>query len=196
MIGRFVGGLFGGGSNEPTPTAAPVDTLAQELDQIEASLEKLRSSIRRSGSRLPTVLSSQLLQLADAMEDALTEVRITGSSTEQRVLLNAMICSYVPEPLQSYLSLPPVHHEEGSKTSGMFEEQLSTLFETLADLTNQIRIGAVEELSTHGRFLNDKFASQDQQLQLEHNPDLYGDAPEGNPTERDPLRLEGQSWHQ
>lgn len=149
-----------------------------------AAVDKLRAAVRRSGNILPPLLTSQLRQLGDLMRDAVADIAVRGCSTEQRVLLNAMICDYVPTPMQSYLALPPAHHDEESKATFMFAEQLATLEETLADLLNQIRIGAVEELSTHGRFLQDKFAAQDAALQLQQ--------PE---THRDPLRLEGQQWH-
>lgn len=148
-----------------------------------ASVDKLRASVRRSGSQLPPLLTSQLRQLGDLMRDAVSDISLRGCSTEQRVLLNAMICSYVPTPLQAYLGLPSSHHDEESSATFMLAEQLATLEQTLADLLNQIRIGAVEELSTHGRFLADKFSAQDAALQLQQ--------PE---SERDPLRLEGQSW--
>lgn len=211
-IGRFVGGLFGNGQGQQqqAPAALSIDPVEQELAQMGVSLEKLRSAVRRSGSTLPTLLSSQLGQLCDLLGVAYQDLKIRGGSTEQRVLLNAMICSYIPEPLQAFLSLPAEYQKDSGKSAVMLEEQLATLYETLGDLHNQIRIGAVEELSTHGRFLAEKFASQDAALQLEHNPDLYpaaeqtSQAPQTQapqlqapqPVERDPLRLEGQSWRQ
>ena len=183
MIGRFGRGLFGGGPAPEVPAQPALDPVAQEIVEMGASVDKLRAAVRRSGSHLPPLLFSQLGQLGDLLREAVTDIGIRGCSTEQRVLLNAMICDYIPSPLQAYLSLPPTHHDEESRATFMFAEQLATLWETLADLLNQIRIGAVEELSTHGRFLADKFAGQDAALQLEQPP-----AP------RDPLRLEGQEW--
>ena len=67
-----------------------------------------------------------------------------------------MITSYVPTPLRAYLALPPAQQTR-NRRNFMLAEQLATLEETIADLLNQIRIGAMEELSTHGRFLADKF---------------------------------------
>lgn len=183
MIGRFVGGRFGGGPAPQVPQVPAVDPVAAEIAAMGAAVDSLRAAVRRSGSALPPLLTSQLRQLGDLMRDAVLDVSVRGCSTEQRVLLNAMICSYVPAPLQSYLALPPAHHGEESAATFMFAEQLATLEQTLADLLNQIRIGAVEELSTHGRFLADKFSAQDAALQL-HQPE----------TERDPLRLEGHHW--
>lgn len=183
MIGRFVGGRFGGSPAPQVPQAPAVDPVAEEIAAMGAAVDSLRAAVRRSGSALPPLLTSQLRQLGDLMRDAVLDISIRGCSTEQRVLLNAMICSYVPAPLQSYLALPPAHHDEESAATFLFAEQLATLELTLADLLNQIRIGAVEELSTHGRFLADKFSAQDAALQLQQ--------PE---TERDPLRLEGQRW--
>ncbi|MCQ9162472.1 hypothetical protein [Arthrobacter sp. STN4] len=194
MIGRFAGGLFGSRPAPAVPAAPQPDPVAAEIAQMGVSVDKLRTAVRRSGSRLPPLLSSQLRQLGDLLREAVADIGIRGCSTEQRVLLNAMICDYIPSPLQSYLSLPPAHQDEESKATFMFAEQLATLEETLADLLNQIRIGAVEELSTHGRFLADKFAGQDAALQLEHQPARHQPPPEP-PAERDPLRLEGQPWH-
>ncbi|WP_425864051.1 hypothetical protein [Arthrobacter sp. TWP1-1] len=165
------------------PDRPTVDPIAQEIAQMGASVDSLRAAVRRSGSTLPPLLMSQLRHLGDLMRDAVADIQIRGCSTEQRVLLNAMITSYVPTPLQAYLALPPSHHDEESSATFMFAEQLATLEQTLADLLNQIRIGAVEELSTHGRFLADKFSAQDAALQLQQPV-----------SERDPLRLEGQSW--
>jgi hypothetical protein len=183
MIGRFMGGRFGGGGASGVPDRPTVDPVAQEIAQMGASVDSLRAAVRRSGSILPPLLMSQLRHLGDLMRDAVADIQIRGCSTEQRVLLNAMIASYVPTPLQAYLALPPAHHGEESPATFMFAEQLATLEQTLADLLNQIRIGAVEELSTHGRFLADKFSAQDAALQLQQPV-----------SERDPLRLEGQSW--
>ncbi len=183
MIGRFIGGRFGGGGAPSVPDGPTIDPIAQEIAQMGASVDSLRAAVRRSGSILPPLLMSQLRHLGDLMRDAVADIQIRGCSTEQRVLLNAMIASYVPTPLQAYLALPPAHHDEESPATFMFAEQLATLEQTLADLLNQIRIGAVEELSTHGRFLADKFSAQDAALQLQQPV-----------SERDPLRLEGQSW--
>ncbi|MGO2539963.1 hypothetical protein ACT3TS_11985 [Specibacter sp. AOP5-B1-6] len=183
MIGRFVGGRFGGGAAPQVPDRPVVDPVAEEISQMGAAVDSLRAAVRRSGSRLPPLLMSQLRHLGDLMREAVADISIRGCSTEQRVLLNAMICSYVPTPLQAYLGLPPTHHDEESAATFLFAEQLATLEQTLADLLNQIRIGAVEELSTHGRFLADKFSAQDAALQLQQPV-----------SERDPLRLEGQSW--
>ncbi|WP_207343704.1 hypothetical protein [Arthrobacter sp. E3] len=183
MIGRFLGGRFGGAPAPQAPAFPSVDPVAEEIAQMGASVDNLRAAVRRSGSKLPPLLTSQLRHLGDLMRDTVADISIRGCSTEQRVLLNAMICSYVPTPLQAYLGLPPAHHGEESAATFLFAEQLATLELTLADLLNQIRIGAVEELSTHGRFLADKFSAQDAALQLQQPV-----------SERDPLRLEGQPW--
>ncbi|GAA4663043.1 hypothetical protein [Arthrobacter cryoconiti] len=204
MIGRFMGGLFGGDPipqvqvSAQVPGSPQASTAEQEIAEMSSSADRLRASVLRSGSQLPPLLTSQLRHLGDLMHQAVIDIGVHGSSTEQRVLLNTMICSYVPTPLQTYLSLQPAHHEEKSRATFMLAEQLATLEETLTDLLNQIRIGAVEELSTHGRFLADKFASQDAALRLEHTPENHGQegfvsAPQPL-VERDPLRLEGQPW--
>ena len=71
----------------------------------------------------------------------------------------------IAEPLSNLLE-QPVFFADDSRATGVLADQLALLEETVRDMLNQVRIGAIEELSTHGRFLADKFQTPDAGLTL------------------------------
>jgi hypothetical protein len=158
VIGKFIGSLFGGAPVPGIAEQAPEPTADDEMAQTAGSLDNLRSAIRRAGAELPTSVSSQLRQIDDVLRPLVSHMAEHGASMEQQVLLNAIVCSYIPDPLRTYLALPHSARTEESGPTRLLAEQLATLEEIARDLANQVRIGAIAELSTHGRFLEDKFA--------------------------------------
>ncbi|QOD02996.1 hypothetical protein [Pseudarthrobacter sp. BIM B-2242] len=158
MIGKFIGSLFGAAPVPGIAEQASEPTADAELAQAAASLDNLRSAIRRTGAELPTLVSSQLRQIDDVLRPLVSHMSEQGASMEQQVLLNSIVCSYIPDPLRTYLALPDSARTEESGPTQLLAEQLATLEEIARDLANQVRIGAIAELSTHGRFLEDKFA--------------------------------------
>ncbi len=158
MIGKFVGSLF-----KNPPAAGVVEESHQaavEADDARTAraLDELLTHVRVAGAALPPLLSSQLRQIDDLLRTVIDVVAEQNASTEQRVLLDAMISDYIPTPLRAYLAMTDADRVEDSRATGLFVEQLTTLEATIKDLLNQIRTGAIAELSTHGRFLADKFA--------------------------------------
>jgi len=158
MMRRFVGSLFG---RPPVEVAddTPADVVRSEAEQTSDALDDLRSIIRRSGSALPPLVSSRLRQIDDLLQVVLATAAAEDASTEQRYLLDAMIRDYLPTPVHSYLTLPATDRTSVAPPTLLLLDQLAILEETIRDLLNQIRIGAIAELSTHGRFLADKFAA-------------------------------------
>jgi hypothetical protein len=163
MVAKFFGALFGSGAvpgsaavsdAESRSTAGPA---ADELTVTGAALEELRRMALGRGSELPTVVVSQLLQVVDVLRALIGYIGRSGASTEQRVLLNAVVTDYLPSPLRAYLMLAAEsRHEESAETRGLLE-QLETLYSTVKNLDNHVRTGAVTELAVHGQFLRDKF---------------------------------------
>lgn len=160
-FGRFMDSLFKG-------PQTPLDTLSDgepqaaaqsEDDAVAAALDQLRAAERSAGGELPTLITSRLAQIDDLLRIVIRTVRAQGASTEQRVLLEAIIQDYIPTPLRAYLSFPHDDRGDASPATLQFSTQLGILEETIHDMLGQIRIGAVAELSTHGRFLADKFAA-------------------------------------
>ncbi|MCZ2401905.1 hypothetical protein IV498_01575 [Paenarthrobacter sp. Z7-10] len=159
MIGKIVGSLF---KNAPAPPGVVAASHEAEVESEDAqtarALDALRSEVRRAGAQLPALISSQLRQVDDVLRTVVAAVADQGASTEQRVLLSAIICSYIPTPLHAFLALSDKERGADSRGTQLLAEQLTTLEAISRDLLNQVRVGAIAELSTHGRFLNDKFA--------------------------------------
>ena len=72
-------------------------------------------------------------------------------------MCEAMAVDYIPTPLKAYLALREEDREEDSRATALFADQLAILFDTAQDLNHQVRSGAITELSTYARFLDDKF---------------------------------------
>ena len=159
-FGKFVDSLFKGPSTPEVRSVAAEPAAAESEDEATLrALDLLRTAVRSAGGELPTLLTSRLAQIDDHLRAVIEMVAAQNASTEQRVLLDAMIRDYLPTPLRAYLALPEGERTNTSPATLQFSTQLGILEETIGDLLNQIRIGAIAELSTHGRFLADKFAA-------------------------------------
>lgn len=162
MVAKFLGSLFGGGavprsaavSGAESPTADPA---ADELTVTGSALEELRRTVLASGAELPPLVVSQVLQLTDILRALIGYIGRSGASTEQRVLLNAIITDYLPSPLRAYLMLAAGSRRDDSADTTVLLEQFDTLYSTLKNLDHQVRTGAITELAVHGQFLRDKF---------------------------------------
>ena len=163
MVAKFLGSLFGGGavprsaafSGDESP--APADLAADELTVTGDALEELRRTVLANGAELPPLVVSQVLQLIDILRALIGYIDRSGASTEQRVLLNAVITDYLPSPLRAYLMLAAGSRRDESTDTAVLLEQLDTLYSTVQNLDNQVRTGAITELAVHGQFLRDKF---------------------------------------
>ncbi len=113
--------------------------------------------MRHAGADVPPLVSSQLRQIEYLLRSIVKAICGQGASTEQRVLLRAMVCDYIPSPLRAFLALPENERQHESRGTQLLVEQLNTLEITARDLLDQVRSGAIDELSTYGRFLADKF---------------------------------------
>ncbi|MBF4614661.1 hypothetical protein [Curtobacterium sp. VKM Ac-1376] len=131
-----------------------------------AGLDDLRALVRAAGAELPTVVSSRIRHVEDLLREAADTVVARGASTEQRYLFQAIVDDYVPSPVRTYRSLPPEDRTEDSAATRTLAEQLDVVAETVDDMHEQIRSGAIAELSTHGRFLRDRLGDGDPGLRL------------------------------
>ncbi|WP_144758366.1 hypothetical protein [Curtobacterium sp. 9128] len=129
-------------------------------------LDDLRTFVRAAGDDLPTVVSSRVRQIEDQLRFAAGTVSARGASTEQRYLFQAIVNDYLPTPVRTYLSLPAADRTPDGPATRSLVDQLGVVRETVEDMHEQIRSGAIAELSAHGRFLHDRLGSGDPQLRL------------------------------
>ncbi|PYY51064.1 hypothetical protein [Curtobacterium sp. MCBD17_023] len=131
-----------------------------------AGLDDLRAFVRAAGADLPTVVSSRVRHVEDLLRDAAGTVIARGASTEQRYLFQAVVDDYLPTPVRTYRSLPPSDRTPDSTATATLAGQLDVVAETVEDMHEQIRSGAIAELSSHGRFLRDRLGDGDEGLRL------------------------------
>ncbi|MDP9905636.1 hypothetical protein [Arthrobacter bambusae] len=159
MVAKFLGSLFGNAAGARFVAEQPEAsvTVEDELAVAETSLRELRRTVLGNGAELPTIVVSQVLQLLDVLRTLIGYIRSSGASTEQHVLLSAVITDYVPVPVGAYLMLPASSRNDQSAETAVLLEQLDILYSTVKNLDRQVRTGAKTELAIHGRFLKDKF---------------------------------------
>ncbi|GAA3701930.1 hypothetical protein GCM10023081_42930 [Arthrobacter ginkgonis] len=155
MVSRFLSSLFGvpprDAEQGPTPPPESDD------DRVASSLIALQMTVRGAGRDLPNIVSSQLRQIDDILQPLVDYIAQNGCSTEQRVLLEAIIGDYLPTPLRAFLAASEQDRSDDARATNLLCEQLALLFATAQDLNHQVRSGAITELSTYARFLGDKF---------------------------------------
>lgn len=159
MVAKFLGSLFGNSavSQSVVEQQSVDDPVRDELSATSAALEELRGMALSKGAELPTAVLSQVLQLAGVLRALIRYIGQSGASTEQRVLLNAVITDYLPSPLRAYSMMTADSRRDDSADTTVLLEQLDTLYSTVQNLDNQVRTGAITELAVHGQFLRDKF---------------------------------------
>lgn len=133
---------------------------------VAAGLDDLRAYVRAAGADLPTVISSRVRHVEDLLRDAAGTTIARGASTEQRYLFQAVVDDYLPTPVRTYRSLPAADRRDDSPATRTLAEQLDVVAETVEDMHEQIRSGAIAELSSHGRFLRDRLGDGDPGLRL------------------------------
>ncbi|WP_394249512.1 hypothetical protein [Arthrobacter pityocampae] len=160
MVGKFLGSLFGGAeparglqAGEGPPPSSEQD----DLRRAALALEQLRRTVLRSGALHPTIVHSQVRQILDLLGALIRYIGEFKASTEQLVLLEAILSDYLPGALRAYMLVPETSRQDESPETRTLLAQLRTLHATATDLDRQVRTGAVTELAVHGRFLQDKF---------------------------------------
>ena len=158
--------VFGfGGRNTPRQTVAnAVANVATSVPlvplpvRLTAELDKLAVKVRANGDDIPTAVYSKLRVIDDVLRSLLKYIAAQGASTEQEVFLENMVTKYVPDALNAYLNLSPVDKGDNSNTALLLLKQYDTLELKARDLANQVRTGAIAELSIQATFIDEKFA--------------------------------------
>ncbi|GGL69385.1 hypothetical protein GCM10009706_04610 [Curtobacterium citreum] len=164
------------GHRTPTPEEAAAAAAARidvrgaggsaDYRAVAAGLDDLRAFVRAAGADLPTVIASRIRHVEDLLREAADTTVARGASTEQRYLFQAVVDDYLPTPVRTYRSLPAADRRDDSDATRTLADQLDVVAETVEDMHEQIRSGAIAELSTHGRFLRERLGDGDPGLRL------------------------------
>ena len=151
---------FGGRNNtrQTVATAIASIPLVPLPVRLTAELDKLAIKVRASGNDIPTAVYSKLRVIDDVLRSLLKYVASQGASTEQEVFLENMVTKYIPDALNAYLNLSSADKGDNSSTALLLLKQYDTLELKARDLANQVRTGAIAELSIQATFIDEKFA--------------------------------------
>ena len=151
---------FGSKNNarQTIATAIATTPLVPLPVRLTAELDKLAVRVRANGDDIPTAVYSKLRVIDDVLRSLLKYVASQGASVEQEVFLENMVTKYIPDALNAYLNLSPVDKGDNSNTALLLLKQYDTLELKARDLANQVRTGAIAELSIQATFIDEKFA--------------------------------------
>jgi hypothetical protein len=155
---------FGGRNNTRQTVASTVVNVVASTPlvplpiRLTAELDKLAIKVRANGNDIPTAVYSKLRIIDDVLRSLLKYIASQGASTEQEVFLENMVTKYIPDALNAYLNLSPADKGDNSNTALLLLQQYDTLELKARDLANQVRTGAIAELSIQATFIDEKFA--------------------------------------
>lgn len=155
---------FGGRNNTRQTVASTVVNVVASTPlvplpiRLTTELDKLAIKVRANGNDIPTAVYSKLRIIDDVLRSLLKYIASQGASTEQEVFLENMVTKYIPDALNAYLNLSPADKGDNSNTALLLLQQYDTLELKARDLANQVRTGAIAELSIQATFIDEKFA--------------------------------------
>lgn len=128
--------------------------------KLVKDLDELAVYMRAHGNILPTSVYSQVRRIDDVLRPLLTFITANGCSAEQEHLLSSMITDYIPTPLKTFVSLPRADRADDGIPARLLKEQFDTMLEKVYDLAGLVRTGALEEMTIHANFIDNKFSGQ------------------------------------
>ncbi|MDM8528382.1 hypothetical protein QUF58_09250 [Anaerolineales bacterium HSG24] len=104
-----------------------------------------------------------------AMQDALPYISDINSSDPNVYMLRETVLQYLPEALQNYMNLPPKFAtqqplKDGKTARQILLQQLDLLSHEMTSLANDYHHRKAEKMLVHGRFLEQKFGTQEDNL--------------------------------
>lgn len=162
-------GLFGNRPSVAATVAAAqssydsaVNTVANTVMPSESFSSKMISELdaltvlaRSHSGIIPTESYSRVRQVDDVFRPLLAYIDSNGCSPEQEHLLESMVTDYIPNAINTYISLSPMDRNE--KTSKMLNSQFDTMLEKVYDLAHLVRQGALDELAIQTDFIDARF---------------------------------------
>jgi hypothetical protein len=187
LIGFVVGGLWFGFPKLKAPTWEALD-FKDEGDAREA-MERALTGVRgltqyNPGNRIPASLQARVLELCSQLEGLLEQwERSRGSlSLQDSFHARHIAISYLPEALNTYLSIPPAYAttriiEDGKTAQDLFKESIAELEAKVRQLGDDLAAQDAHAFLVHSKFLKQKFGDP--------RPD-GADAPAINPSPKEP----------
>lgn len=155
------------GERAPAPQA--LTTRADAASSVSAQrLEKdLRYLVNLSREELPDDATEKVIQIASTIIAILPRFPNLASGEHKVYTVRQTVLDYLPEAINNYRALPREYAEtepleEGKTAHQLLVEQLTVLAKQIHAIAAEFPQSDAQRLMIHGRFLEDKFAEEDE----------------------------------
>lgn len=156
-------------SGEQTPASQVLTSRADARASVSAQrLEKdLRYLVNVSREELPSDVTEKVIQIASTIIAILPRFPNLASGEHKVYTVRQTVLDYLPEAINNYRALPREYAEteplrEGKTAHQLLLEQLTVLSRQINAIAAEFPQSDAQRLMIHGRFLEDKFAEEDE----------------------------------
>ena len=186
LVGFVAGGLWFGfpSLKEPVWEALEFKDEGDAREAMERALNGVRQLTQHNpGNRIPASLQARVLELCTELEGLLQQwERSKGSlSLQDSFHARHIAISYLPEALNTYLSIPPAYAttriiENGKTAQDIFKDSITELEAKVRQLGDDLASQDAHAFLVHSKFLKQKFG----------DPRIDADAPALTPPSKEP----------
>jgi hypothetical protein len=186
LVGFIAGGLWFGfpSSKEPVWEALEFKDEGDAREAMERALNGVRQLTQHNpGNRIPASLQARVLELCTELEALLQQwERSKGSlSLQDSFHARHIAISYLPEALNTYLSIPPAYAttriiENGKTAQDIFKDSITELEAKVRQLGDDLASQDAHAFLVHSKFLKQKFG----------DPERDAEAPTLTPSSKEP----------
>jgi hypothetical protein len=167
VVGFIAGGLWFGfpSLKEPVWEALEFKDEGDAREAMERALNGVRQLTQHNpGNRIPASLQARVLELCTELEGLLQQwERSKGSlSLQDSFHARHIAISYLPEALNTYLSIPPAYAttrviENGKTAQDIFKDSITELEAKVRQLGDDLASQDAHAFLVHSKFLKQKF---------------------------------------
>ena len=186
LVGFLAGGLWFGfpSLKEPVWEALEFKDEGDAREAMERALNGVRQLTQHNpGNRIPASLQARVLELCTELEGLLQQwERSKGSlSLQDSFHARHIAISYLPEALNTYLSIPPAYAttriiENGKTAQDIFKDTITELEAKVRQLGDDLASQDAHAFLVHSKFLKQKFG----------DPSRDAEAPTLTPSSKEP----------
>ncbi len=186
LVGFVAGGLWFGfpSLKEPVWESLQFKDEGDAREAMERALNGVRQLTQYNpGNRIPASLQARVLELCSELENLLQQwERSKGSlSLQDSFHARHIAISYLPEALNTYLSIPPAYAttriiENGKTAQEIFKDTITELEAKVRELGDDLASQDAHAFLVHSKFLKQKFGDAGREA----------DAPSLTPSSKEP----------
>jgi hypothetical protein len=136
----------------------PDNEARKENLRLTAQVNKIREQTATPKYTLPFSAQTVLTELQERVLKLVTEEDLDNIDIQQRLLLEAILNSYIPDSLQMFSILTPKDKQDGSEGANKLTDQFTNMIKALDDLEEKLYKAKLEQFDTQSRFITEIFS--------------------------------------